>query len=74
LTAVDDLKGSGVSGIAYETFGAQPMGGGCTRNDSGTDVMTLRLVIWMPGETRITFSARDHQGNQEELKTVTVFV
>src|SRR5215210_1189024 len=65
LEATDE-GGSNVEGITYSASGAQPIDG---RTVSGG---STQLRITAEGETTVTYSARDHAGNAEEPRTLTV--
>ena len=65
LDAADE-GGSNVEGITYSASGAQPI-----EERTATGGLT-RLNVSAEGETTITYSSRDHAGNVEEPKTLTV--
>jgi probable HAF family extracellular repeat protein len=65
LDATDE-GGSNVEGITYSASGAHPIA------DRTVHGSSTRLSVAAEGETTITYSARDHVGNTEEPKTITV--
>jgi probable HAF family extracellular repeat protein len=65
LDATDE-GGSNVEGITYSVSGAQPM------DDRTVHGSSTHLSVTAEGETTITYAARDHAGNTEEPKTLSV--
>jgi hypothetical protein len=70
LNATDNPGGVGVDTLTYSASGAQPT----ASTTVAASALPVTVTINSPGVTRLTYSAKDRAGNQEQPRSETVLV
>jgi hypothetical protein len=70
LNATDNTGGAGVDTLTYAASGAQPT----ASTTVAATALPATVTITTPGVTRLTYSAKDKAGNQEQPRSETVLV
>jgi hypothetical protein len=70
LDATDNTGGAGVDTLTYAASGAQPI----APTTVAASALPATVTITAPGVTRLTYSAKDNVGNQEQTRRETVLV